>query len=109
MLLWCDVTQHSAAKPANHRSADGGRNVIVSRRDVRRQWPECVERRFMALLELLFHVDLNQVHGQMPRTFDHRLYVMFPGNLRQLAESLQFAELRFVIRISDRTRTQSIA
>ncbi|MNQ01561.1 hypothetical protein D3C85_142210 [compost metagenome] len=34
---------------------------------------------------------------------------MFPGNLGQLAEGLQFAELRFVVGVGNRARTQAIA
>ena len=109
MFLGRHVTQHGATEPANHGRTDARRNVIITRRDVRRQRAQRVERRFAAFVELLVHVDLDLVHGHMPRPLDHDLAVLIPGDFRQLTEGFQFRELGPVIRISNRARPQAIA
>ena len=45
----------------------------------------------------------------MTRAFDHHLDVVLPGDLGQLAEGFQFAELRFIIGIGDRAGAQAVA
>src|SRR5438034_11792326 len=45
----------------------------------------------------------------MARPFDHYLAIVFPGNLRQLAQRVQFGKLRFVVGIGDRAGPQTIA
>src|SRR5207249_10515756 len=65
--------------------------------------------RLVADLELAVHVLLDEVHGDVPRALDHDLRVVFPGDLRQLAESLEFGKLSLVIRIGGRARTETIA
>jgi len=52
MFLGRDVTKHGATEPANHRRADGARDVVVARRDVGGEWAERVKRRFTAPFEL---------------------------------------------------------
>ncbi|MNI61193.1 hypothetical protein D3C73_1164490 [compost metagenome] len=83
--------------------------MVVARRDVGGQRTEGVERRLVAALQLLVHVLLDQLHRHVARAFDHALHVVFPGNLGQLAEGFQFAELRFVVGVGNRARTQAIA
>ena len=50
VLLRRHVAQHRGAEPADHRGADGAGDVVVAGRDVGRQRPERVERRFVAVL-----------------------------------------------------------
>ena len=82
VLLGRDVAQHRGAGPADHRGADGAGDVVVARRDVDGQRAERVERRLVAVLELLVHVGLDQVHRHVARAFDHGLHVVLPGDLR---------------------------
>ena len=107
MFLRRDVTEHRAAVPADHRGADAGRDVVVARSDIRRQRPKCIERRFLAFLQLLLHVLLNQMHRHMPGTFDHHLDIVLPGDFGQFAQRLQFGKLRLVIGIGDGARVES--
>ena len=79
------VTEHSRAVPADHRRSDGARDVIVAGRDVGGERTERVERRFAAQAKLLVHVVLDQVHRHMPGSLDHRLHVVLPRDLRELA------------------------
>ncbi|MNQ99770.1 hypothetical protein D3C85_1155200 [compost metagenome] len=53
------------------------------------------------MFQLFFHVFLDQVHRHMPRTFNDRLYIMFPCNFGQFTQCFQFGELRFIIRIGN--------
>ena len=45
----------------------------------------------------------------MAGAFDHHLHAIFPSELCQFAERLQFGELRAVIGIGDGARTQPVA
>ncbi len=45
----------------------------------------------------------------MAGAFDHGLHVVLPGGLGQFAQGFQFAELRGVVGIGNRTRAQAIA
>jgi hypothetical protein len=53
VLLGGHVAEHRRAVPPDLRRADRAGDVVVPRRDVRRQRPEGVERRLLAPLELL--------------------------------------------------------
>ncbi len=97
MLFRRDVTEHRRSIPADHRGADRACYVIVAGRDVRNQRAERVERRFIADLELLVDVLFDQVHRNVSRSLDHHLDVMFPGDLRELAERLEFRELGGIV------------
>ena len=44
-----------------------------------------------------------------PGSFVHHLDVVLPGDARQLALRLQLGELRLVVRVGDRARTQAVA
>ena len=81
VFLWCHVAQHCSAVPTDHCRSDTGGDVVVTRRNVCSERPQCVERRFMALFQLQFHVLFDQVHGHVTGAFDHHLYIMFPCNL----------------------------
>src|SRR5262249_32290214 len=62
VLLGGDVAQHRRAVPADHRRADGRRDVVVAGGDVGDQRPERVERRLVADLDLSVDVLLGLVH-----------------------------------------------
>ena len=83
--------------------------MVVARRDVGGQRPERVERRLAAFGELLVHVLLDQLHRHVAGAFDHGLDVVLPGDLGQLAQRLQLAELRGVVGIGDAARAQAVA
>ena len=84
-------------------------DVVVAGRDVGRERPERVERRFAAPLELLVHVLLDHVHGDVAGAFVHHLHAVAPRALGQFALRVQFGELRFVVRVGNRTGTQTVA
>ena len=86
MFFGRHVTEHRAAVPTDHRGADPRCEVVVTGRDICRQWPQRVKRRFVAMLELQVHVLFDQVHRYVARPFDHRLHVVLPGHFRQLTE-----------------------
>src|SRR6202034_2108366 len=78
-------------------------------RNVRGQRPQRIEGRLATLPKLLLHVDLDLVHRYMAWPFDHHLAALVPGDLGQFAKRLQLRELRAVVGVGDRTRTQAVA
>ena len=109
VLLRRDVAEHRGAVPADHRGADRRRDVVVAWRDVGRERPERVERRFIAPFELLLHVLADEVHGHVAGPFVHDLHVVFPRDARELALRLELSELRFVVRVGDRSGPEPVA
>ena len=109
MLLGRDIAKHRGAVPADHGRADAAGDMVVARRDVGGERPQCVEGRFAAGFELLFHIPLDLVHGHMARPFDHHLHILFPGALGQFAQRIEFGELRLVIGVGDRSGAQAVA
>ena len=63
----------------------------------------------MADSELLVHVFLDQVHGHVPRAFDHHLAIVLPGNRSQLAQGFELGELRLVVGVRSAARAEPIA
>ena len=47
--------------------------------------------------------------GTWPGPFDHHLAALVPGDLGQLAQRLQLRELRAIVGVGDRARTQAVA
>ena len=109
VLLGRDVAEHGRAEPADHGGADAGGDVVVARRDVGGERPQRVERGLAALLELLVHVDLDLVHRHVAGALDHDLAALLPGDLGELAQRLQLGELRGIVGVGDRARTQAVA
>src|ERR1700679_2636169 len=95
--------------PADHRSANGGGDVVIAGSDVGDEGAEDVERRSTAELDFLVDLLLDLVHGNVARAFDHDLNVVLPGLAGELAESLQFGKLRFVGGVRNRARTEAVA
>jgi hypothetical protein len=77
-------------------AAPMARDVVVARGDVDGQRAQGIERRLVAVLELLGHVGLDHVHGHMAGAFDHGLHLVLPGD-RQLAQGAQLGKLGFVV------------
>ena len=109
MLLGRDVAEHRRAIPANHGRADGRREVVIARRDIGRQGPQCVEGRLVTPFELSFHVLLDEVHRDVARSLVHHLDIVFPRDPCQLALRLQLCELGFVVRVGDRSGPEAVA
>jgi len=109
MLLRRYVTQHGRAVPSDHRRADRRGDVIVARCEIRHQRAERVERRFLADFHFFINLKFDLIHRDVARTFDHHLYVIFPRNLRELAERFQLSELCPIARIGKRARPQPVA
>ena len=85
VLLARHVAQHVRPEPADHRRADRGSDVVVTRGDVRHEGPERVERRLVTQLLLEPDVHLDLVHRDVARSLDHDLHVLRPGSRGQLA------------------------
>src|SRR5256712_3230459 len=109
VLLGSDVAEHRGAEPADHRRTDRRGDVVVARRDVGRERPERVEGRLVAHLELALHVLFDQMHGDVAGALDHDLAVVLPRDRRQLAERLELGELRLVVGVRGRARSQAVA
>src|SRR5258708_12766757 len=93
MLFGCDVAQHGRTIPADLCRTDGARDVVVARRDVRREWPERVEWRLLTPLELLVHVLLDQMHRDVARSLVHGLNLQLPPNPLDLPLRSQLSTL----------------
>ncbi len=109
VLLGGDVAEHGAAVPADERGANAGGEVIVPRRDVGGERAQGIERRLVAMLQLLGHVALDHVHRHVTRPLDHHLHVVLPRNFGQLTQSAQLGELSLVVGVIDGARTQTVA
>ncbi len=109
VFLGRDVAEHGRAPPGDHRGTDAGGDVVVRRRDVRRQRAERIERSFIADLLLKVDVLLDLVHRDMSRAFDHGLYVATLGDPVEFPEGAQLGELRLVVGVRDRSGTQAVA
>jgi hypothetical protein len=71
--------------------------------------PEGVEGGLVAPFELLGHVFLDHVHGDVAGAFVHDLDAFGPGALGELALDFEFAELGFVIGVGDGAGAQAVA
>ena len=87
VLRRCNVAQEGCSAHSRYRSADGRRDVIVSRRDVGNDRSQYIERCSHADALLHLHVGRHLIEGHMSRTFYHDLYVVIPRPLGQLAQT----------------------
>jgi hypothetical protein len=62
----------------------------------------------VAPLHLEVDVLLDLVQGDVARPFNHHLHVLAPGDLGQLAEGPQLAELGLVVGVGDRPGAQPV-
>ncbi len=109
MFLRRDVAKHGRAVPADHRRTDRRGDVVVAGRHVGGQRPKRIEGRFAAGLQLLVHIGLDLVHRHVAGAFDHALDAAGASDPSQFAQRVEFGELRGVIGVGDRTRTQAVA
>ena len=109
VFLRRDVAEHGAAIPADHGGTDAAGDVVVAGGDVGGEGPEGVERGFVAPFELLGHVFLDHVHGDVAGAFVHDLDAFGPGALGEFALDFEFAELGFVIGVGDGAGAQTVA
>ena len=60
-----------------------------------------VERRLVAVLELLRHVALYHVHWHVTRPLYHHLDVVLPGDLGEFPQGVQLGELGLIVGVID--------
>ena len=84
-------------------------DVIVARRDVDHERPECVERR--AVTDLLHSLDvhLDLLHGYVPRPLDHHLDIACPGPPSQLTQRVELRKLGTIARVVQAAGPQRVA
>ena len=109
MLFRRHIAEHGAAIPANLRGANRRGDVVVAGGDVGGQRAKGVERRFVAPFQFFVHILFDQLHRHMAGAFDHHLHIVLPGNLGELAQGFQLAQLGVVVGVVNRARTQAIA
>ena len=109
MLLGRDIAKHRRAEPADHGGADGRRDVVISRRHIRSQRPQGIERRLIARGKLAVHILLDLVHRHMAGAFDHHLDIVLLGDAVEFAQRVEFGELGRIVGIRRRARAQAVA
>lgn len=109
MFLGRDVAEHGAAIPADHGGTDAAGDVVVAGCDVGGERPKGVEGGLVAPFELLGHVFLDHVHGDVAGAFVHDLDAFGPSALGELALDFEFAELGFVVGIGDGAGAEAVA
>ena len=109
VFLGRHVTQHGCAIPADVGRAHGRRDMVVAWRDVGDQRAECVERRFETGFELFVHVLFHQLQRHVAGAFDHHLHIVFPRDLRQLTQRVEFSKLGFIVGVGNGARAQAVA
>ena len=78
MLRRRDVTEEVRAVGCGNGAADGGGDVVVSRRDIRNERTKDIQRRIVAEPFFQRHIGGNFVHCHVAGTFHHDLYVVLP-------------------------------
>ena len=108
MFLGGYVAEHSTAIPADVGGSDGGGDVIVAGGDVGGQWPEGIEGGFVAPLDLLLHVFLNEVQGNVAGAFVHDLAAFFPGTGGEFSLDFELGELGVVVGVGNGAGAQAV-
>ena len=109
MFLRRHVAQHGGTIAGDFHAADRRRDVVVAGSGVSGKRSEGVERGVLADRLLHFDVHAHGVERNVPRSLDHHLHVMLPCALSELAKRHKFRELRRVVGIGQRARTQTVA
>ena len=109
VLLLRDVAEHGGTLMSDDRGTDSPRDVVVASTDVGDQRAEGIEGGFIAVEEFACHVLGDEVHGDVPRAFDHHLHMVASGDAIEFAESLQLCELCCIVGVMDAAWTQAIA
>ena len=103
------IAQEGRPAHRGNRPADSRRDVIVSRRNVRDERSQHVERRTLADRLLKLHIRRDLVHRDMARSLDHNLNVPVPRPLHELAEPEKLSDLTGVRRVRKAPRTARVA
>src|SRR5450432_2371608 len=103
------IAEHGCPVPPYLGSSNRACNVIVAGGDVGDERPQGVEGSLKTVPKLLVRILLDALHRYVTGTFNHHLYVMFPGAFCQLAERAQFGELGFIIGVINRAGAKTIA
>ncbi len=104
-----DVAEHCRAEPPDHRRADGAGDVIVTGRDVGNERAERIKRGLFADLKLLAHVLFDECIGTWPGPSIITCTSCFQAIFSQLAQRLQFGELRGVVGVGGAARPKPVA
>ena len=108
VFLRRDVAEHGAAVPTDVGGTDGAGDVVVAGSDVGGERSERVEGGFVAPLELLLHVFLDEVQGDVAGAFVHDLAALGPGSGRKFSLDLEFGELGVVVGVGDGAGTEAV-
>ena len=103
MLFRRNIAEHGAAIPADLCRTDTGCDMIIARRNIGSQRPQCIEWCLIAILKLQIHILLDHLHRHMAGPLDHRLHIMFPGDLREFTQCLKLTKLCRIVGISNGT------
>ena len=88
MLARRHITEHRCTMLARDRSANGGRDMVITRSDIGRQGAKSIKGRFLAEFQLLRHVLVNELHWHIPQPLmvlvallmvSHVPYPVFPA------------------------------
>ena len=109
VLLWRNVAYHGGAVAGYLRRADGRGDVVVAGGNVGGQGAERVEGCAVAALQLLVHVGLYLVQGDVPRPLYEHLHVVRPRRLGQLAQRRKLGKLRRVVGVADAAGAKPVA
>ena len=103
------VTQHRSSQPSDLCGSDSRSNVVISRSNVGYQRAQRIERCVVTVLDLTLHILLNLMQGHVSRSFDESLHVLVPCTQYEFSQGIQFRKLRFVVRICDTARTETVS
>ena len=99
VLFRCDVTKHGSAVRTDDGTADGCRNMVVTRSAVGHQRSEGVERSAITQFLFLNLIQSNAVERNVTGSFNHDLDVAFAGGSIQFAECLEFGKLSGIVTV----------
>ena len=99
VLFRCDVTKHGSAVRTDDGTADGCRNMVVTRSAVGHQRSEGVERSAITQFLFLNLIQSNAVERYVTGSFNHDLHVAFAGGSIQFAECLEFGKLSGIVTV----------
>ena len=102
------IAEEGSAVHRGDRTTDRGRDVIITRCDIRYERSEYIERCPHAEGLLHFHVCRDLVEWHVTRALDHDLNIVRPGTLRELTETYELLDLAYIGRIGETARTAGI-
>src|SRR5208283_5248074 len=109
MLRGRDVAKEIRSGGSGNRSANGGSDVVITRRDIGGQRPQNIKRSVIADFFLELDVGNDFRKRYMTGSFDHHLHSGGTGTGRQFAQNDQFLKLRLIRGVVYRSRPQPVA